>query len=114
MEHTENQWTLDQEAFEAQIKAGDFSIRPHAMQHAVKEGFTIGDMVDVALRGLMLEEYPERRRCLIYADVEVEGMRVPLHVICEHRQPDAPVDFVTAYVVAEADWETPTRRRRRR
>jgi len=114
MELTDDQWTLNWEAFMAHIEAGDFSVRPHAMQHAVKEGFTIGDIVDVTRRGLILEVYPERRRCLIYADVVVEGMHVPLHVICEHRKPDDPVDFVTAYIVADADWETPTRRRRRR
>ena len=111
---TEYEWILDQAAFKARIRAGDFSVRPHAMQHAVKEGFTVGDMVTVALHGVILEEYPERKRCLIYADVAVSGLRVPLHVVCEHRAPEVPVDFVTAYIVSDSDWETPTRRRRGR
>jgi len=96
-----------------QVRAGIFAVRPHAMQHAVKEEFSIDDIVHVALHGVIVEEYPQRQRGLLYADISVEGITLPLHVVCEHRHPDAPVDFVTAYIPRTNEWETPTRRRRR-
>lgn len=34
-------------------------------------------------------------------------------VVCEHRHPEETVDFVTAYIPSEEEWETPTRRRRK-
>ena len=80
----------------------------------LNEGFTQKDMVGVALRGIVVEVYPERNRCLLYADVTIEGLEIPLHLICGHHQPDAPVVFVTAYIPSEDEWETPTRRRKRR
>jgi hypothetical protein len=83
------------------------------MQHAVKEGFTRDDVSHVVLSGVVVESYPERKRCLFCANVVVEGITVPLHVVCEHHEPEEPVDIVTAYVPSEEKWETPTRRRRK-
>jgi hypothetical protein len=80
----------------------------------VKEGFSVDDMIHVILHGVIVEVYPDRQRGLLYADVVVEGISLPLHVICEHPHPEAPVDFVTAYVPDAEVWETPTRRRRKR
>ena len=97
-----------------QVVNGNFALRPHALQHAVKEGFTQDAMLQVVLQGSMIEDYPERRRCLLTANVTIEGLELPLHVVCEHLQPDAPVDFVTAYIPSEQEWETPTKRRRKR
>ena len=109
-----NEWTFDLEAVRFQVCRENFAVRPHAMQHAVKEGFSVDDMVYVVLHGVLVEEYPLRRRGLLYADVVIEGITLPLHVTCEHRHADAPVDFVTAYVPETEEWEMPTRRRRRR
>jgi len=83
------------------------------MQHAVKEGFTEEAMLQVVLQGVVIEMYPERNRCLFYANIVIEGLRMPLHVVCEHLHADEPVDFVTAYIPSEEEWETPTRRRRK-
>ena len=99
-------------ALRRQVANGSFALGLHAMQHAVKEGFTQKDMVCVASRGIVVEVYPERKRCLLYADVTIEGLKMPLHLVCGHHQPDAPVVFVTAYVPSEDEWETPTRRRK--
>ncbi len=97
-----------------QVVNGNLAIRIHAIQHAVKEGFTKEDMIYVVLHGSILEAYPERKRCLFYADVAVEGTKMPLHVVCEHIHSEGPVDFVTAYIPSEEEWETPTRRRKKR
>ncbi len=114
MEHLDDEWSLDLEAIRSQVRDGNFAVRPHAMQHAVKEGFLVEHMVHVVLHGVIVEVYPERQRGLLYADVVVENISLPLHVVCEHPHPKAPVDFVTAYVPDTEVWETPTRRRRKR
>jgi hypothetical protein len=105
---------LDIEALRRQVADDNFALKPHAMQHAVKEGFTEDDMVHVALNGVIVELYPERKRCLLYADMTIEGLQMPLHLVCEHRHPTEPVIFVTAYIPSEEEWETPTRRRKKR
>jgi hypothetical protein len=114
MEHGDHGWTFDLEAVRLQVQHGNYAVRPHAMQHAVKEGFSVRDMVHAVLHGLLVEEYPERQRGLVYADILVEDVIIPLHVVCEHRRRDEPVDFVTAYIAAGEEWETPTRRKRKK
>lgn len=113
MDGQDEEQALDIDALRRQVADDNFALRPHAMQHAVKEGFTKEDMKHVALHGTIVGIYPERRRCLFYADVTIEGLKAPLHVVCEHRHPKAPVDFVTAYIPSEEEWETPMRRRRK-
>lgn len=101
------------DALRSQVVSGNFAVRIHAIQHAVKEGFTKEDMINVVLHGSILETYPGRKRCLFYANVIIEGTKTPLHVVCEHSHPESAVDFVTAYIPSEEEWETPTRRRKR-
>ena len=111
---TDEEQGLDIEALRRQVTDANFALKPHAMQHAVKEGFTEDDIVHVALNGVIVELYPERKRCLLCADVIIEGLPMPLHLVCEHYRPDEPVIFVTAHVPLEEEWETPTRRRKKR
>lgn len=108
-----DEYEIDLVALRAQVADGNFALRPHAMQHAVKEGFNEAAMLQVVLQGAVVELYPDRNRCLLFANVTIEGIILPLHVVCEHLQLDAPVDFVTAYIPIETEWETPTRRRKR-
>jgi hypothetical protein len=111
---TDEEQSIDIEALRRQVANDNFALKPHAMRHAVKEGFTEDDMVHVALNGVIVEFYPERKQCLLYADIIIEGIRMPLHLVCEHYHPDEPVIFVTAYIPSEEEWETPTQRRRKR
>jgi len=60
-------------ALRREVTGGNYALGPHAMQHAVKEEFTVADVVQVVLTGVLVEEYPSRRRCLLYADVTIEG-----------------------------------------
>ena len=113
MDGQEDEYRIDLNALRRQVGEGNFALRPHAMQHAVKEGFTADAMLHVVLQGTVIEMYTDRNRCLFYANVMIEGLRLPLHVVCEHLHLDAPVDFVTAYIPSEEEWETPTRRRRK-
>lgn len=104
---------LDLGAIRRQVAEGAFSVRPHAMQHAVKEGFSVEQMVQAVMSGQVIEEYPDRSRCLLYANIKTESITLPLHVVCEYTSEDQPVDFVTAYIPSEEEWITPRRRRRR-
>jgi hypothetical protein len=110
----ESDYTIVLDALRRQVTDSNFALRPHAMQHAVKEGFTKDHMTQVVLQGALVETYAERNRCLLYAEVTIEGLKIPLHVVCEHLYLDAPVDFVTAYIPSQEEWETPTRRRKKR
>lgn len=96
------------------VAKGNFALRLHAIQHAVKEGFTKEHMIHVVMNGTVVETYPERKRLLFYADITIEGIKLPLHVVCEHKQSKDPVDFVTAYIPTQEDWETPFRRRKKK
>lgn len=101
------------EQLREQVRAGEYSLRPHAIQHAAKEGFTSDDILQAVLTGEVIEQYPDRNRCLLYADIVVEGITLPLHVVCEFQpEVDTVVDVVTAYVPTEEEWVSPRQRRR--
>ena len=100
-------------ALRREVTGGNYALGPHAVQHAVKEEFTVADVVQVVLTGVLVEEYPSRRRCLLYADVTIEGVKLPLHVVREQWSLESPVAIVTAYIPSENEWITPTRRKRR-
>jgi len=102
---------VDIEAMRRQVVVRNFALRSHAMQHAVKERFGQDDVIHVALHGQVIETYPQHKRWLLWAEITIEGTKVPLHVVAEHLRPNAAVDFVTAYIPGENEWETPTRRR---
>ena len=72
MEYGDRGWTLDLERVRSQVQDGNYAVRSHAMQHAVKEGFSVRDMVHVVLHGSLAEEYPQRQRGLVYADISLE------------------------------------------
>ena len=36
----EDEYSIDLDALRRQVTDGNFALRPHALQHAVKEGFT--------------------------------------------------------------------------
>ena len=59
----------------------------------------------------VIETYPLRQRGLLYDEVDIEGSTLPLHVVCEHRSPNSPVDVVTAYIPENEIWETSKKRR---
>jgi hypothetical protein len=98
-----------------QVRFGEYSLRPHAIQHAMKEGFKANDILHTVLTGEVIEDYPDRNRCLVYADIVVEGIALPLHAVCEFNpELDDVVDIVTAYVPMDEEWVSPQQRRRKR
>jgi len=107
---------VDIETIRERVRAGNSLAKGHAIQHALKEGFERKHMVEAVLNGKIIEEYPEDQRVLICGRVNLlENIIIYLHVICEYADP-VYVEFVTAYIPDEDQWERPdfTRRKRKR
>ena len=104
---------MDIEIIREQIRTGAYLIKGHAVQHALKEGFDRQHMVNAVLHGTVIEEYPEAQRLLICGKTDLsQTTDIYLHVVCEHADP-IYVEFVTAYIPDEVDWEKPPFRRRK-
>jgi hypothetical protein len=48
MENRDHGWAFDLETVRSHVQDGNYAVRSHAMQHAVKEGFSVRDMVQGA------------------------------------------------------------------
>ena len=56
---------MDIELIRKQVRAGNYLIESHAVQHALKEDFERRHIVDAILNGRIIEEYPDDQRVLI-------------------------------------------------
>ena len=107
---------MDIQTIRERVQTGDYLVKSHAILHAQKEGFEVEHMVEAILNGAIIEEYREDQRGLICGRSTLLGnVVVYLHVVCEYADP-IYIEFVTAYIPDENQWEFPpfTRRRRRR
>ncbi len=98
---------MEQEQLEAirkQFRHGEYAISDHAIIEARKDGIvpqTMTKLEWVAIHGKIIEEYPERERMLLYAEVPDELL--PIHIIIEYSFPEEPV-IVTAYIPDSQYW----------
>ena len=105
---------MDIATIRERIQSGNFLVKSHTIQHALKEGFTRKHLVEALMNGQIIEEYPEDRRVLVCGSISlVEDLTIYLHVICEHAD-SVFIELVTAYIPNERQWEKPPYRRRRR
>ena len=105
---------MDINVIRGRIQAGDYLVKGHAVQHALKEGFERKHIIEAVLSGTVIEEYPEEQRALVCGSTSFsENVSAYLHVVCEYA--DAVyVEVVTAYIPDELEWESPPFRRRKR
>jgi hypothetical protein len=83
------------------VREGHYRIGSHATKHAVCEGFSEQDMIEVILSGNELLHYWEDKRLLVLGYIELSAsVRIPLHVVMEYGKPRW-VDIVTAFIPAE-------------
>lgn len=76
---------------------------------ALKEGFERKLIVEAVLNGRVIEGYEDSRIC---GTVKLsESVEIYLHVVCECGD-SFYVEFVTAYIPDESQWEHPPYRRR--
>ncbi len=98
---------MDKEQLDAireRFRQGDYAISDHAIIEARKDGIapqTVTQLEWVAIHGKIIEEYPERERILLYAELPEELL--PVHIIVEHSFPEEPV-IVTAYIPDSQYW----------
>lgn len=112
--HNNGMGALKIQTIQKRIRAGNYVAKPHAVQHALKEGFKRIHILDAILNGKIIEKYPDEERVLISGMTTIqEGTLVYLHVVCEHAHP-VLVEFITAYIPDELQWEPPTFENRRR
>jgi len=94
------------------VRRGDFFVKSHAVTHGFKEGFDRKHMVEAVLNGKIIEAYPIEQRILVCGQASLtENTRIYLHIVCEYSDPSY-VDFVTAYVPDESQWQIPPFSRR--
>jgi len=91
---------VDIERIRAKIRSGQFTIYTHAMVEAMKDGLTGDDILYVALQGKIIEEYPERNRCLLYATVP-GGM--PVHIVVDYSW-EEEYEITTVYIPDNREW----------
>jgi hypothetical protein len=83
------------------VRDGRYRIGPHAVRHALAEGFTERDVVMTLLHGRELARYLDDRRLLVLGWLPVSrAVRLPLHVVAEYGRPRW-VDVVTAFIPAD-------------
>jgi len=90
------------------FEAGRFSFYFHAFQEALKDGITGDDILYAIEHGEIVEEYPERERCLVFA---VTRNNMPLHVVVDYSCADE-LQVVTTYIPDQREWIAYRKRRR--
>lgn len=105
---------VDIETIRNQVEQGNYLVKSHAVQHALKEGFERQHIVEAILTGTIIEEYKGVQRALICGRTSLaENNDVYLHVVCEYAD-TVYIEIVTAYIPDELQWERPLFRRRKR
>jgi len=103
---------VDLETIRERVRNGNYLVRSHAITHAIKEGFDRRNMFEAVINGSIIETYPDAERSLICGKTTLSAnLVVYLHVVCEYSDP-IYVEFVTAYLPDELDWESPPFARR--
>lgn len=105
---------MDIKTIRQRVQQGNYLVKGHAIRHALKEGFERSHMVEAILKGTIIEEYPDDQRVLICGQVTLtQTATIYLHVVCEHADV-VYIEFVTAYIPDEQEWNNPPLRRRNR
>lgn len=91
---------MDIEEIRAKIRSGRFSLVDHALTEAFKDGISVNDILYCIANGKIIEEYPERKRCLIYSMLDFD---IPLHVVVDYSW-EEEIDIVTSYIPDSNEW----------
>jgi hypothetical protein len=69
------------EVIREKTRRREILIVSHAIIEARKDGITPQNIREVLQSGKIIEDYPDRGRCLIYGTI---ANRIPVHVLCEY------------------------------
>jgi hypothetical protein len=95
---------VDIEFIREKFRKGEYAVSVHAITEARKDGIepnTVEKLEWTAINGKVIEEYPERDRILIYAELEQD--KLPVHVIVDYSFKEEPI-IVTSYVPDNRHW----------
>ena len=92
--------TVDLAEIRRYVIEGRYFFYTHALIEAKKDGVTPEDAVYVILNGDVIEEYPERARCLVFSMLPDD---TPLHVVCDYSQGNVLL-IVTVYIPDDREW----------
>ena len=95
---------VDIEYIRKRFLDGEYSVSDHAILEARKDGIepnTVEKLEWVAINGEVIEEYIDRKRMLIYADLI--DLNLPVHIIVDYFFLNEPV-IVTSYVPDSRYW----------
>lgn len=81
-----------------QIKS--FFITDHAFLEAFKDGILMNDIIWCLKNGKIIEQYPERQRCLIFAQLP---RNIFIHIVIDYFDKKS-FDVVTIYIPDEKHW----------
>ncbi|PKO21080.1 MAG: hypothetical protein CVU38_16655 [Chloroflexi bacterium HGW-Chloroflexi-1] len=82
------------------VREGKYFYYTHALTEAKKDGVEPEDIIAVILTGEIIEEYPERKRLLIYGRM---ANNLPLHVVCDYSA-ESLVIIPTVYIPDRRLW----------
>jgi hypothetical protein len=82
------------------VKEGKYFYYSHALLEAKKDGVEPEDVITAVLNGKIIEEYPDRKRLLIFGQM-TSGL--PLHVVCDYSN-SAVVIIPTVYIPNSREW----------
>ena len=97
---------------ETQVKKEDIRVTQHAHQEMVEEEITLDEAMEAAVRGHILENYPEHRRgaCCLLGGFTRSGR--PLHLVCTTAR--TTLIIITVYEPKPPKWITPSQRGRKK
>ena len=96
------------------VSEGNYLTKPHAVQHALKEGFERKHIVEAILSGDIIEEYFDAQRVLICGQAFLDKSLKFICMLYVNTADPIYIEFVTAYIPDETQWVPPTFRHRRR
>ncbi len=76
-----------------------YSISKHAFIESFADNFSIKDILEGVERGEIIEEYPERNRCLIYSNLD----KGPIHIVVSYSEINY-IWIVTVYKPDPKEW----------
>ena len=83
---------------------GEYAISDHAIIEARKDGIvprTVEKLEWAAINGEVIEEYVDRKRVLMYAELKEENL--PVHIVVDYSFGEEPA-IVTSYVPDSRYW----------
>lgn len=99
-----NRDLVDIECLRNRFIDGEYAISDHAIIEARKDGIvprTVEKLEWIAISGKVIEEYIDRKRVLIYAELKED--KLPVHIVVDYSFWEEPV-IVTSYVPDSRYW----------